>query len=107
MLAASSADTEAETRDAAIVTMFYCLGPSVSELCGGRPGFAVNCAGDDLDSRVGPEGEGTRAAAGGVSRASGAICRIVAPRLGRRSRPAATAGNIGPGRSRRGSCSGS
>jgi integrase len=40
MLAASSADTEAETRDAAIVTMFYCLGPSVSELCGGRPGFA-------------------------------------------------------------------
>jgi integrase/recombinase XerC len=34
MLAASSADTEAETRDAAIVTTFYCLGLRVSELCG-------------------------------------------------------------------------
>jgi integrase len=34
MLAASSADTEAETRDAAIVAVFYCLGLRVSELCG-------------------------------------------------------------------------
>ena len=34
MLAATSGDTEAETRDYAIVTTFYCLGLRVSELCG-------------------------------------------------------------------------
>jgi integrase/recombinase XerC len=34
MLAAVSGDTEADTRDAAIVTTFYCLGLRVSELCG-------------------------------------------------------------------------
>jgi integrase/recombinase XerC len=34
MLAATSRDTEAETRDRAIVTTFYCLGLRVSELCG-------------------------------------------------------------------------
>lgn len=34
MLAATSGDTEAETRDAAIITVFYCLGLRVSELCG-------------------------------------------------------------------------
>lgn len=34
MLAATAGDTEAETRDAAIVLAFYCLGLRVSELCG-------------------------------------------------------------------------
>ena len=34
MLAATSGDTEPETRNAAIVVMFYCLGLRVSELCG-------------------------------------------------------------------------
>ena len=34
MLAATSGETEAETRDAAIVLAFYCLGLRVSELCG-------------------------------------------------------------------------
>jgi integrase/recombinase XerC len=34
MLAATSGDTEAETRDRAIVLTFYCLGLRVSELCG-------------------------------------------------------------------------
>jgi integrase/recombinase XerC len=34
MLAATSRDTEAETRDRAIVLTFYCLGLRVSELCG-------------------------------------------------------------------------
>lgn len=34
MLAATSGDTEAETRDYAIVVTFYCLGLRVSELCG-------------------------------------------------------------------------
>ena len=34
MLEATSADTEAETRDRAIVLTFYCLGLRVSELCG-------------------------------------------------------------------------
>jgi integrase/recombinase XerC len=34
MLAATSDDTEAETRDYAIVLTFYCLGLRVSELCG-------------------------------------------------------------------------
>jgi site-specific recombinase XerC len=34
LLAATSGDTEAETRAAAIVTVFYCLGLRVSELCG-------------------------------------------------------------------------
>jgi integrase len=34
MLAATSGDTEAETRDAAILVTFYCLGLRVSELCG-------------------------------------------------------------------------
>jgi site-specific recombinase XerD len=34
MLAAMSGDTEADTRDAAIVMTFYCLGLRVSELCG-------------------------------------------------------------------------
>jgi integrase/recombinase XerC len=34
MLAAASGDTEADTRDAAIVMTFYCLGLRVSELCG-------------------------------------------------------------------------
>lgn len=34
MLAATSGDTEAETRDAAILMTFYCLGLRVSELCG-------------------------------------------------------------------------
>jgi integrase/recombinase XerC len=34
MLAAVDRDTEADTRDAAILVMFYCLGLRVSELCG-------------------------------------------------------------------------
>lgn len=34
MLAATSGDTEAQTRDYAIVVVFYCLGLRVSELCG-------------------------------------------------------------------------
>jgi integrase/recombinase XerC len=34
MLEATAADTEAETRDRAIVMVFYCLGLRVSELCG-------------------------------------------------------------------------
>ncbi len=34
MLAATSGDTKAETRDAAILLTFYCLGLRVSELCG-------------------------------------------------------------------------
>jgi integrase/recombinase XerC len=34
MLAATPGDTEGETRNAAIVTVFYCLGLRVSELCG-------------------------------------------------------------------------
>lgn len=34
MLGATGADTEAETRDYAIVLVFYCLGLRVSELCG-------------------------------------------------------------------------
>jgi integrase/recombinase XerC len=34
MLAATSGDSEAETRDYAIVLVFYCLGLRVSELCG-------------------------------------------------------------------------
>jgi integrase/recombinase XerC len=34
LLAATSGDSEAETRDAAIVVTFYCLGLRVSELCG-------------------------------------------------------------------------
>jgi integrase/recombinase XerC len=34
MLAATSGDTEAETRDYAMVVVFYCLGLRVSELCG-------------------------------------------------------------------------
>jgi integrase/recombinase XerC len=34
MLAATSSDTEGETRDYAIVLTFYCLGLRVSELCG-------------------------------------------------------------------------
>lgn len=34
MLAATSGDTEAATRDAAILVTFYCLGLRVSELCG-------------------------------------------------------------------------
>lgn len=34
MLAVTSGDTEAETRDAAILMTFYCLGLRVSELCG-------------------------------------------------------------------------
>ena len=34
MLEATSRHTEAETRDAAIVTTLYCCGPRVSELCG-------------------------------------------------------------------------
>jgi integrase/recombinase XerC len=34
MLAATSGDSEAETRDRAIVLTFYCLGLRVSELCG-------------------------------------------------------------------------
>jgi integrase/recombinase XerC len=33
MLAATSADTEAETRDHAIITVFFCLGLRVAELC--------------------------------------------------------------------------
>jgi integrase len=36
MLAATSGDTETETRDAAIVVTLYCLGLRVSELCGLR-----------------------------------------------------------------------
>ena len=36
MLATTSGDTEAETRDAAILVTFYCLGLRVSELCGLR-----------------------------------------------------------------------
>lgn len=36
MLAATSGDTEAETRNAAILMTFYCLGLRVSELCGLR-----------------------------------------------------------------------
>jgi integrase len=34
MLAATAGDSEAETRDAAIVTVFHCLGLRVNELCG-------------------------------------------------------------------------
>jgi integrase/recombinase XerC len=34
LLAATAGDTEAETRDRAIVLVFYCLGLRVSELCG-------------------------------------------------------------------------
>jgi integrase/recombinase XerC len=34
LLAATSAETEGATRDAAIITTFYCLGLRVSELCG-------------------------------------------------------------------------
>jgi len=36
MLAVTGGDTEAETRDAAILMTFYCLGLRVSELCGLR-----------------------------------------------------------------------
>src|SRR6202521_4616874 len=34
LLAATSGDNEAETRDRAIVLVFFCLGLRVSELCG-------------------------------------------------------------------------
>lgn len=43
MLAATSGDTEAQTRDYAIVVVFYCLGLRVSELCG------LNLQDTDLD----------------------------------------------------------
>jgi len=43
LLEATSADTEAETRDFAIITMFFCMGLRVSELCG------VNVHETDLD----------------------------------------------------------
>jgi site-specific recombinase XerC len=53
LLAATNGDTEAETRDYAIVLTFYCLWLRVSELCGLNSTIPIS-RGQHVDQREGP-----------------------------------------------------